>query len=122
MKGWTEHRHFWLRFIGWLMVAGVVVLSLIRLPATPLAVSGGDKLLHLGTYAILTYWFLHTHPARPLAIVLGFMGLGTALEGLQTLTGYRYLEVMDWLMNVTGVVLAWLVFYGLRWRIKYLMP
>lgn len=120
MKISTEQRHRVLRLLGWLMVAGVVVLSLVRLPATPLAVEGGDKWLHLGTYFWLAYWFFHTHPKRPWGIVLGFVILGSVLEWLQSLTGYRYLEIMDWLMNVTGVLLAWVVFFGLGWRIKFL--
>jgi VanZ family protein len=115
-----EHRTKLLRATGWLMVLGVVVLSLIRLPATPLAVEGGDKLLHLGTYFLLAYWFFHTHPKRTGRILLGFLLLGTALEWLQTLTGYRYLELMDWLMNVAGVWVAWVVYFGFGWRIKLL--
>jgi len=120
MSWWSEHRVIALQAMGWGMVAGVVLLSLVRLPATQLAVAGGDKLLHLCTYLLLTYWFFHTHPKRPKSIILGFVGLGTALEWLQSFTAYRYLEMMDWLMNLSGVLLAWLVFFVFRWQIKFL--
>ena len=47
-------RSAWLG-LGWLGVAGVVVLSLI--PAPPTGPEHGDKLGHAGSYALLMWWF-----------------------------------------------------------------
>ncbi len=115
------HKTTMLRSLGWLMVAGVVVLSLVRLPATPTAFSGSDKLLHLGTYFFLSLWFFHVYHNKKWQTIAGFVLLGTMLEWLQSLTSYRYMEWLDWAMNLAGVALAWLVFFVMKLRLKALL-
>ncbi len=110
-----------LRAIGWLMVVGVIVLSLIQLPATPEAIPGSDKLLHLVSYFLLSFWFFHTYFKHKITIISGFMLLGFCLEILQSLTPYRFLEWLDMLMNATGVLLACVVFWQLKIRVKWLL-
>ena len=110
-----------LRSIGWLMVLGVMVLSLIQLPTTPAAIPGSDKLLHLVSYFLLCYWFLHTYFKYKLTVIIGFVLLGLLLEILQSLTPYRFLEWLDMLMNATGVFMAYVVFWQLKIRVKSLL-
>ena len=110
------------RSLGWLMVAAVVMLSLVRLPETNIQVQGGDKLLHLCTYWVLSYWFFHVYPNKTWHIIIGFVLLGTVLEFLQSLTPYRYLEWLDWVMNVTGVLLGWVTFHLLKIQINFIRP
>jgi VanZ family protein len=110
-----------LRLIGWLMVLAVIVMSLIQLPATELPVANSDKWLHLLTYGWLSYWFFHTYTKQKVFIVIGFVLLGLGLETLQQFTPYRHFEWLDMLMNSTGVLVAFAVFWGLKIRIKWLM-
>lgn len=109
------------RALGWLMVGAVVVLSLIRLPATPTALTGSDKLLHLLTYGFLSFWFFHTHNNKMWQVIAGFVLLGSVLEWLQSLTTYRFFEWWDWGMNLAGVMLAWVAFYRLKIKVKTML-
>jgi len=122
IKASTLSRHSGLlRSIGWLMVMGVTTLSLIQLPPTPNAIAGSDKLLHLTTYFLLSYWFFHTYYRHKPIIISGFLLLGWLLEILQSLTPYRFLEWLDMLMNATGVLLAYVIFWCLKIRLKWLL-
>jgi VanZ family protein len=91
--------------IGWLMLLGVAVLSLVSISA-PIRFDQGDKLTHLLAYAALMYWWGMVHPHRrlPWAIVLAL--LGVALEWAQSLTPARIMEWPDGLANMAGVLLA----------------
>jgi VanZ family protein len=109
------------RSIAWLMLIGVIVLSLAPLPSMPQSIPNSDKLLHLATYFGLSYWFFHTYCKRPLTIVFGFMLLGIALECSQAMTPHRLFEWLDLLMNVSGVFLAWLIFWRFKIRVKWLL-
>ncbi len=110
-----------LRLIGWLLVLGLIVLSLIQLPPTPQVIPNSDKLLHLSTYFGLSYWFLHTYHKYPLQVIIGFILLGLGLEILQFTTPFRFFEWLDLLMNTTGVLLAFVVFAGFKIKIKWLL-
>ncbi len=93
--------------IGWLLVAAVVALSL--LPGVP-AVGPSDKINHLLAYAVLMSWFGGLYPRqRHVTIAVWLVLLGIILEGLQALTGYRSMEVMDAAVNSAGVMLAWIL-------------
>jgi len=104
------HRRLWLT-LGWIGIAGVVVLSLLpNLPHS--GVSGGDKIGHLLAYFSLMFWFGQLH-ARRLGWALGFLALGAGLEVLQGLSGYRDMSLADLLANASGIGLGWLA--ALRW-------
>lgn len=100
MRLWTA--------LGWLMVFGLVTLSLIRLgPAPPLP--GGDKLGHLLAYGVVMYWWGMVQPARKRHWAAFLTLLGLALELAQFCTGYRQLEWRDAAANLAGVLLALMV-------------
>jgi VanZ family protein len=101
-------RSAWLG-LGWLGVAGVVVLSLI--PAPPTGPEHGDKLGHAGSYALLMWWFAQAwlqRDARALTAA-GLLALGVALEFAQGWTGYRSFSIADIAADGLGVALGWLL-------------
>ena len=95
--------------LGYLWVAGVVVISLTPVPELPdLGFGRFDKLLHLAAYAFLMTWFVQLNPpARYALLAAGFASMGMGLELLQALTRYRSLEYLDMLANALGAVAGW---------------
>lgn len=110
-----------LRLLGWLMVLTLITLSLVRLPGVSSPIPSSDKLLHFISYFILTYWFFHTHPRSTKLIIIGFVLLGGLLEFLQSLTGYRFMEWLDLIMNIAGVIFAYMLYFMLGCQLKFLM-
>jgi len=110
-----------IRATAWGMVLLVINLSLLRLPATTTQIPDGDKLIHLITYMLLCYWFLHAYWQKPYWILWGLILLGTTLECLQSFTSYRQFEWLDLLMNITGVVVAHLLFNYIHLKINFLL-
>jgi len=93
---------------AWLLVAAVVVLSLVPIPAD---VSAGrsDKIAHLVAYGILMFGFTQIYLSGRARIVtaVGLALLGVALEVLQGHTGYRSFDLADMAANALGVLLGW---------------
>ena len=96
-------------------------MSLIKLPQTTVAIPNQDKWLHLTVYFFTCYWFFHAYPNNTKRITLGLCLLGAVLELLQFQTGYRSMEWLDMLMNVVGVLLAFLTFDLAKIKLKYLL-
>ncbi len=97
-----RYHRFWL-FLGFLLVIGTLITSLI-----PLNMGHGvphqDKLLHMTGYGMLTLWFLQIvrNQSALILIPLAMAMLGISVEILQGLTGYRYPDRMDALANGIG--------------------
>jgi VanZ family protein len=95
--------------LGWLLVIGVVVGSLLPAPIvreiTP-AIS--DKLMHFGAYFSLMIWFAGLYPrAKHLPIAGALLFLGAALDVLQgTLTTTRSFELLDIAADAVGILVA----------------
>ena len=66
--------------MGWLLVLGVCVGSL--LPGPVLHSLSHDKLVHFGSYFVLTVWFcgLYSKPRHYIAIAAVLIALGAALD------------------------------------------
>ena len=96
--------------IGFLLIAGVVYLSLTP---HPIEMPGeqGDKYGHILAYSTLMIWFAAIYKAwrKRLALAVGFVLLGIALEFAQRLTGYRTFDVADMVADAFGVLIGWLV-------------
>ena len=90
------------QFIGWLMVAIVVILTLIPKPPELGFVPASDKAHHLIAYAGLMFWFRQAFAKRPGWIVFLVL-LGISLEFVQDWLGHRYFEYTDMLANTLGV-------------------
>ena len=93
---------FW-SVLGWLLVAGVVVGSLIPGPAVP-SLGLSDKLMHAGAYFMLMVWFagFYRRGLYP-TIALVLLAFGIALDALQLLTETRSFDWYDVAMNSAGV-------------------
>jgi hypothetical protein len=110
--------------LGWLLVAGVIVGSLLPGRALDtLSISLNDKVLHTSTYCVLTLWFTGLY-RRSLYLVIGgvLLGLGVSLDLLQGLTRTRSLDWRDMIANATGIaaglVLAFTVVGGWCQRVE----
>lgn len=99
-----RYRRLWAA-LGLVLVAGVVAISLLNVPSGP-GGPGTDKIYHAIVYAALMGWWGMVQPTRRVAWAVGLAGLGLALEGVQSLTGYRTLDRWDAAANMIGVMLA----------------
>ena len=123
--GWfrTDHLRFsalWLAF-GCAMVAAVVLLSIIDLPAQVQTVMLHDKVAHLIAYAGLMGWFVQIfrHDLTRLVLLLGFVTLGIGVEFVQGMVPSRQFEVLDMIANTSGALLAWALAYT---RVGQILP
>jgi hypothetical protein len=109
--------------LGWLLVAGVIVGSLLPGRALDTLPSLNDKVLHTSTYCVLTLWFTGLY-RRSLYLVIGgvLLGLGVSLDLLQGLTRTRSLDWRDMIANAAGIaaglVLAFYVVGGWCQRVE----
>ena len=89
--------------LGWLLVAGVIVGSLIPGPALE-GVDIDDKAMHAAAYFILMVWFAGFYRrALYLMIAAVLAALGIGLDALQMLTETRSFDWYDVAMNCAGV-------------------
>ncbi|HKE44249.1 MAG TPA: hypothetical protein VKB41_06890 [Steroidobacteraceae bacterium] len=97
------HARTWL-VIGWLLIAGVVVGSLIpNVPTFGLGIS--DKVEHFSSYLLLMLWFSGLYERKRHGwLAVAFFLMGAALELLQgALTTTREMDIKDALTNGAGV-------------------
>lgn len=102
-----RYHRFWL-LLGFLLIIGTLITSLMPLQLGHDVVPHQDKVMHMTGYGILTLWFLQIvrrHGALIL-IPLGMVMLGIVIELLQGLTGYRHPDRMDALANGLGCLCA----------------
>jgi VanZ family protein len=100
------YRPYWLG-LGWMLVGVVCWLSLTPNPVDT-GMDQGDKIGHLSAYLVLMTWWGQLDPRRN-RLVLGFILMGMALEGLQGLTPHRQPDLLDMLANSAGALLGWLL-------------
>lgn len=94
--------------IGWVLVLGVVVLSLIPLALPKTRVEDLDKIEHLLAYLAMMWWFAALSTTRRhLVIGLALCALGGAVEIAQSLIGWRAGEWYDFAADAVGVLFGW---------------
>ncbi|MCU0943710.1 MAG: VanZ family protein [Hydrogenophaga sp.] len=102
-----------LRLAFWLSLAAITVASLVPVVMLPpQALDLWDKAQHalgFGWLALLGLW---AYPRHVLAVVVGLLVWGAAIEVMQSATGWRYGDVIDWIADAVGVLAAWAV-----WRL-----
>ncbi len=100
-----RYYRFWL-LLGFVLVLGTLVTSLIPLQLGHGGVPHQDKLLHMTGYGMLTLWFLQIvrNQSALFLIPLAMMLLGIGVEVLQGFTQYRYPDRMDALANMLGCI------------------
>jgi VanZ family protein len=93
--------------LGWLLVAGVAVASLLPGPVVADLVSLNDKFEHAVSYFVLMTWFGGLYPrALHPRVAIALLAFGVALDLLQGLTETRSLEALDILADVVGLALG----------------
>jgi len=108
--------------LGWLLVAGVTVGSLI--PGTWLPTfSLRDKAVHAGTYCLLMIWFSGLYRReRHWIIALLLIALGFLLDLAQAPSATRSFDLADVAANAGGIllglVLAHYIFEGWCRRVE----
>lgn len=92
--------------LGWLLVAGVVVGSLM--PAAPLrSLPFSDDIQHAFSYGVLMVWFAGLYARNRHAwIALVVLTLGVALEIIQSQLSYRTFDPADLAANAGGVLVG----------------
>jgi VanZ family protein len=94
--------------LAWLVaVCGVLVLSLLpgkHLP--PQVLDIWDKAQHAFGFVVLTVLGVLSYPSRAARTAAGLLVLGVLIEVAQSMTGWRYGEVADWVADVVGVAIG----------------
>ncbi len=103
-------RGVWLA-LGYGLVAATAWGSLT--PQPPYAVfTSADKIVHAGTYGLLTLWFGQLYPGwrREAAVVVAFTALGVALEFAQAYWSvFRHFDWFDAGAAAMGALGAWAI-------------
>jgi VanZ family protein len=98
----------WWRAIGWLLLAGLTIGSIVPMPGSPLPVEGGDKIGHVLGWGLVTFWWLQLAADRGIMFsrAAGLFAWSIAIEGIQSVTPWRSGEWADVAANAAGVGLA----------------
>lgn len=106
-----RHPRVWL-VLGWLLVLGVIVGSLMPAPwvreVTPRV---SDKLMHFTAYFVLMIWFAGLYPrGKHVRVGAALLALGVALDILQGVaTRTRSFELLDIAADAVGILAALLL-------------
>lgn len=97
----------------WIFMVCLVILTyllLIEMTPSPDASIYKDKLQHAVAFAGLAFWGLLAYQSRTHSILMGLAVFGALMEVLQgILTTTRQSSFYDWLADIVGLVLAWLL-------------
>ena len=101
----TKHLHnqFLWRFLAcvWLLV--ISVLSVIRI-AQPLDFDHSDKWTHWAAWMLMMVWFGSSWPSAKLRCFMFLLAASTALELMQDLLPWRFMDVNDLVANLAGLL------------------
>ena len=89
------------------------VAMLAPVEATPAALEGSDKLLHLITFAILAFPLARTGRIGLVLVFIGAIAFGGVIELIQP-SFNRSSDFYDWIADIIGVLLG--IFWGLLYR------
>lgn len=118
-------RYPWLWWsLGWLLVAGVIVGSLLPRVWMP-DIASSDKVMHATSYLVLMVWFSGLYRRdRHFAIAVLLFVLGFLLDFSQSASPYRVFDWRDVAANAGGILLGLLlsrfVFEGWCRRVEQL--
>lgn len=97
--------------LGWLLVSLVIFFSLSPSQPDTTVFSHFDKVVHILAYAFIMLYFgcIYLPGGTYRRLGIGFILMGFVLELIQGLIGYRTMEYLDMLANLTGVLIGWLL-------------
>jgi len=102
-------RPLWLS-MGYLMLAGILVLALVPLPKMVATELLSDKIIHLIVFAGLMLWFAALYPKKQLWVLFaGLLAYGVIMETLQAQVPNRYAEFADLVADCIGLGLGWIL-------------
>ncbi|SMM98279.1 hypothetical protein SPONL_2088 [uncultured Candidatus Thioglobus sp.] len=91
----------------WLWIFAIAYLSLSPGSEPPTHFTYFDKLLHLGSYGLLTLLALSGYAhLKKSKVAIGIVCYSIVIESLQLLAENRWFEIADIVANIIGVVLA----------------
>lgn len=98
------------RLLGfiWLLVIGV--LSVVPI-AHPLPFDNADKWTHWAAWMLMMIWFGSAWPSAQKRCFMYLLAVGTALELLQDLLPWRFMDVNDLLANLAGLLSGTILLY-----------
>lgn len=103
------------RSVFWLSLIVVAVLSLLPVDfLPPQTLNVWDKAQHALAFACLALLGLQPYPTRPWRLALWLLAYGGAIEILQSVTGWRYGDWLDWLADGLGIATGVLLWHLLR--------
>jgi VanZ family protein len=93
--------------LGWALVIGVIVGSLLPGSTLPDLWGLSDKLQHAGAYGLLMVWFsgLYSRNVHPIIAVVLLL-LGISLDLLQATTMTRSFDVNDIAADAAGILIG----------------
>lgn len=101
----------WIRFLFWFAVAAILYFTLR--PVTVI-VPGSDKTQHAISFGMLMLLAAFAYPrARLSSLVIGLSALGAGIELIQPFFG-RSDDVLDWVADTVGVLIALLLVLAVR--------
>ena len=103
-----------LRFVFVSSLLAVFWLALLPAPDVVKLLSWQDKIEHAVLFAGLALLALAAWPQQPLAIALGLLVYGAAMEVAQSFTAHRFGDPWDWLADAVGLLV--LLPFALRRR------
>jgi len=116
-RSWLVHQQRW-RVAFWLAVVAGIVLALWPQPGPHESwFAGADKVEHALSFALLFWIGWRAGYRRALALAIGLLVLGGAIELAQGFTATRTADWFDWLADTVGIALGGaVVWLGARGR------
>jgi VanZ family protein len=95
------------RMVWFVALSGVVALSLTPVDHLPPQVFDvWDKAQHAVGFAVLAVLGVLAYPGRVVRLAVGLLVLGVLIEVAQSVSGWRYGEVADWVADAVGVAVG----------------
>lgn len=98
-----------IRLAFWMVLGGVLLLSLLPNTALPPVDLGWDKANHVAAFAVLGLLGWWSFPQARGRLLLMLLVYGLAIEGLQSLTADRQAQWLDVAADAVGLALALIV-------------
>jgi VanZ family protein len=104
-----------LKLAFWLACVTVATLSLLPTDDLPtIAMDIWDKAQHATGFLGLGMLGFLAYPRYPTKVMTGLVLLGLAIEVAQAATGWRTGDALDWLADLVGLLIAFLLRYAFR--------
>ncbi len=119
MSASLHYTSLW-RSLGFAWLFMITVLSVVRIDQ-PLDFDNADKWLHWVTWMVMMIWFGSAWPNAAKRCFMFLLACGAALELIQGLLPWRFMDYYDLMANLAGLISgALLLFTPLRLVIPWI--